>query len=215
MGYCHMSVPQYNVTVRNHPVFLCMFSYDLFLKVLIMFRWKHNIYCMYKTNQQNSILSPSSQLIKKLLVALKETIYFLGEQLKNGEIPWVPVSILPSSFTICLLQTGQKFYFIFPKKLFCILKWVLIEYKIIMIKSRVTGIVFPLSHKNSMTISTWDSLSTNLEKVLALSKILLVDGHIIIIPLTPDTVPTPGLFYYGKYWKNLEQAVWRRQWFAV
>lgn len=42
---------------------------------------------MYKTNQQNSILSPSSQLIKKLLVALKETIYFLGEQLKNGEIP--------------------------------------------------------------------------------------------------------------------------------
>lgn len=31
---------------------------------------------------------------------------------------------------------------------------------------------------------------------------LLVDGHIIIIPLAPDTVPTPRLFYYDKYWKK-------------
>lgn len=112
------------------------------------------------------------------------------------------VSILPPSFTICLFQTGQKFCFIFPRKLVCILRWVLIEYKTIMIKSRVIGLVFPLSHKNCMTISTWDSLSTNLERVLALSKIFLVDGHIIIIPLTPDTVLTPRLFYYGKYWKK-------------
>lgn len=112
------------------------------------------------------------------------------------------VSVLPPSFTICLFQTGQSFCFIFPRKLFCILKWVLIKYKIIMIKSRVTGLVLLLSHKNCMTISTWDSLSINLERVLALSKILLVDGHIIIIPLTPDTVPIPRLFYYGKYWKK-------------
>lgn len=113
-----------------------------------------------------------------------------------------PLSILPPSFTICLFQTGQKFRIIFPRKLFFILKCVLIKYKIIMIKSRVTGLMFPLSHKNCMTISTWDSLNTNLERVLALSKIHLVDGHIIIIPLTPDTVPTPRLFYYGKYWKK-------------
>lgn len=29
-----MSVCKYNVTVRKHPVFLYMLSYDLFLKVL-------------------------------------------------------------------------------------------------------------------------------------------------------------------------------------
>lgn len=97
MRYCCISVPQYSVTVRNHPVFLCMLPYDLFLKVFIMFRLKYNIYCMYMTSQQKSItiVSPSRQGIEKLLVVLKQNIYFLGEQVKNGEIPSVP--LFPSS----------------------------------------------------------------------------------------------------------------------
>lgn len=135
-------------------------------------------------------------------MVLKQTIYFLGEYVKNGEIRWIP--LFPSSPFIhhLLVSNRPEILFYISKETVFILKCVLIEYKIIMIKSRVTGLMFPLSHKNCMTISTWDSLNTNLERVLALSKILLVDGHIIIIPLTPDTVPTPRLFYYGKYWKK-------------
>lgn len=72
-----------------------------------------------------------------------------------------------------------------------------------MTKSRVTGIALPLSYKNCMRISTWDSLSTNLEGSLFLSKILLVHTH-IIIHLTPDTMLTLRLFYYGKYWKKIQ-----------
>ena len=111
-------------------------------------------------------------------------------------------SILPPSFTICLFQMGQQFFFIFPWKQFCILKWAITEFKIVMIKSRVTGIVLILSHKNCMRISNWDSLSINLERGLALSIILFVRKHIIIIPLTSDTVRTVRLFYYGKYWNK-------------
>lgn len=113
-------------------------------------------------------------------------------------------SILPASFTICLFQMGQRFYFIFPWKLFCILKWAITEFKIVMLKSRVTGVALSLSHKNCMRSSTWDSLSANSERGLALSKILCVHRHIIIIPLTSDTVPTLRLFYYGKYWKKIQ-----------
>lgn len=101
-----------------------------------------------------------------------------------------------------LVSNGQQFYFVFPWKLFCILKWVRNEFKIVMTKSWLTGIELSLNHKNCMRISTSDSLSTTLERGLALSKILLIHRQNIIIPLTYDIVTTLRLFFYGKYWKK-------------
>lgn len=175
-----------------------------------MFRWKYNILFTICRRQASRIvlllyvlLANSSKSWLRCWSCLQLFSWWTGKKMEKFHMS-ASASILPPSFTICLFQMGQQFYFIFPWKLFCILKCVITEFKIVMIKSRVTGIVLPLSHKNCMRISTWNSLSTNLERGLALSKILLVHRHIIIISLTSDTVPTRRLFYYGKYWKNPE-----------
>lgn len=190
----------------------CLMTY---FKGFRMFRWKYSIFTMH-TRQASGIV-----LLLHVLPVISSKIWlhwrswlelfswWTSKKWRNSTWFPLPLSFLLHSPSACF-KMGQQFYFVFPWKLFCVLKWVITEFKIVMIKSRVTGIAIPLSHKNFMRISTSDSLSTNLERGLALSKIPFTHRHTIIIPLTSDIVPTLSLFYYGKYRrrkKNPEQAV--------